>query len=394
MQNNLWNTGRVRRLSIAYLIGLTVAAILILYFLPIGESGLTRGDFPAFYSAGKLIWSGKASELYLFDQQFEAQREFWPHAKESFLYFAYPPFVAFALAPLAVFPPFIGKLIFFVLSLLCLWGTAEEIVKLRWFNYLGVVEIIAFLLLFPPLLIALAVGQFTPLLLYLTALSMRLFSQGKLRKSGAALGLLAFKPQFGAMLLFGMGFLGMFKPIRWALLIGVVCVSIGVLLGGFQLQLTWIQALFSFAPEERMVNSFQMTSLINAVESLGVVTARTGTLVRPEVLFLSKVVLGILTLVSMTTSMRILRAERDEVKSFLVVLTLSLTFSLHLMFYDLGLLAIPTLYIISRKAVPSSGIIFGLLWAGLFCCYRDASLPFSPLVVLPTAVLVALGRSQ
>jgi hypothetical protein len=110
-------SARLRRWSFAILLGLGIG-----FGVFIGTSdgvraingGRVGGDFAAFYGAGALVRDGQGAGLYDRDKQREVQQEFLPDHPGGWIDFAYPPFVAVLLAPLALFP---FKLAFSIYSL-------------------------------------------------------------------------------------------------------------------------------------------------------------------------------------------------------------------------------------------------------------------------------------
>ena len=78
---------------------------------------MAQGDFPAFYAPAVILERGQQASLYTIEAQQGAQNEFWPGLKGSFHFFAYPPFVAQALRPLAFLSPLQAKALFCCLLL-------------------------------------------------------------------------------------------------------------------------------------------------------------------------------------------------------------------------------------------------------------------------------------
>ena len=98
-----------RRLRVYPLAMFAGAAIGVLAFLA-GSDGLhglgggrVGGDFPAFYSAARIVRSGDWKGMYDPATLQRAQAEFFPDQPGGWLTFPYPPFVAAAYVPLTLF---------------------------------------------------------------------------------------------------------------------------------------------------------------------------------------------------------------------------------------------------------------------------------------------------
>jgi len=206
----------------AVLFALT-AGFFIAFFSGSGASTLTGrlgGDFPAFYSAGRIIVEGDWKNLYSAEKQASLQKSLFPGEETSFLVFVNPPFWAMLYAPLSYLDYRIAYLVhtLFMLStlLLTVWFLSplnEYIQK----NYLLFVSIV---LSFCPMLIAIGGSQNTALTFLFIVLAWRAVSANREWLAGIAFGFLLFKPQF-ALPLIGLHLLAG----RWRILIGVIPVA-------------------------------------------------------------------------------------------------------------------------------------------------------------------------
>lgn len=113
---------RIQRLGWAFAVGLLISILLYLAFGEREQSALFRGDFQAFYAAAEIVWSGRGQELYDYALQREIQNRHWSDFEGQFYIYAYPPFFALALAPLAVLPPLAAKMLVSGILLACLIG--------------------------------------------------------------------------------------------------------------------------------------------------------------------------------------------------------------------------------------------------------------------------------
>ena len=98
---------RLRRLSLAILLGLGIGFCVFIGTsdgVRAANGGRVGGDFAAFYGAGALVGAGEGAGLYDRDKQRQIQHAFLPDHPDGWIDFAYPPFVAVLLVPLALLP--------------------------------------------------------------------------------------------------------------------------------------------------------------------------------------------------------------------------------------------------------------------------------------------------
>ena len=97
---------RLERAARAVLVAFVVA-FLVTVATGSGSStaaGRLGGDYPAFYSAGRIVLEGDASRLYEPGRQEQAQNDLFGGEHDGFLYFAYPTPVAALYTPFAALP--------------------------------------------------------------------------------------------------------------------------------------------------------------------------------------------------------------------------------------------------------------------------------------------------
>lgn len=163
MHNNIDAALRGERLRKMLGVALCLAffAALIAELLVLRREGglVLRGDFPAFYSAAVILERGDGARLYDYDLQRNVQNEFFPALDGEMLAFAYPPYVAQLLQPLAWFGPHAAKavigLFLFALAGATLWCAALLSPWVRanlWFSA-------GLALSFPPLAIGIVAAQ-------------------------------------------------------------------------------------------------------------------------------------------------------------------------------------------------------------------------------------------
>jgi len=248
------------------LVGLLVAAwvdVLVLGSPPLNASGTPLGgDYIAFHTAGRLVLSGRAAELYDHSAVSGVEASLLGGRMPNF-YDAYrnPPFVAALFAPLALVDLLPAFAVYSVLSLACLglalWLLVQEAAWLRT-RWRGLVVLV---LAFPPVYFGLIDGENATLSLLVYALIYRALARGQDRAAGAwaALGLL--KPQL--FFVFPLVFLA---SRRWRALSAYALVALGLL--GVSLLMVgpdglaaWLRILLEPESANARANAWRMASL-------------------------------------------------------------------------------------------------------------------------------------
>lgn len=191
------NKARGRKL----LAGYVLLGMLLLCQVWLGVAGAPRSlhgrtDFRAFYGAGKIVSLGQAGSLYSYDRQAEIQRK-WISANDRTLPFLYPAFAAPLFVPFSFLRYGAAFLAFACLNVLLLlffsrwaWRQLGVSGKNRWL-------VLAFMLCYVPVLMALLQGQISFALLCIFAAAHSLSMQKKDLQSGAVLSLTLVKFQLG-----------------------------------------------------------------------------------------------------------------------------------------------------------------------------------------------------
>lgn len=232
-----------------------------------GEEGRLGGDYPAFYAAGQLARDGEWGSLYDQKSQQEAQKGLIDD-EGGFLYFAYPPPVAAAYAPLAGLEYRWSYLVHTLLMAAALGGAVALARPLFPLVDRHPTAAYAAALGVYPMLRAVVGGQNTALTLLLIVAAARLEAAARPLASGAVVGLLLYKPQFGVVFL---AFLAVRR--RWSSLAsaGVVAAGLWVvsaaLLGATWLGDWWSQAS-NFADINAEANAANFVSLPGALGHL------------------------------------------------------------------------------------------------------------------------------
>jgi hypothetical protein len=193
---------RERRMRTYPLLVLAVLGLMVVVAAVQGGSGERRigGDYPAFYGAGSIVLDGDVDRLYDAARQQDAQDGFLDD-KGDYLYFAYPPPVAAAYAPLAALDFTASYLVHTALMVAALCGAVLLVRPMVPLAARFPAFVVAVALLSYPMLRAVLGGQNTALTLLLLAWAWRAEHDGQSIVAGIAAGLLLYKPQFAVPLL-------------------------------------------------------------------------------------------------------------------------------------------------------------------------------------------------
>ncbi len=252
---------RLQRLTLALLLGLVVGYLLFLVAGKREGSALLRGDFPAFFAAAELVWTGRGAELYDLGQQRALQNHHWPDFAGGYYIFAYPPFFALLLAPLAALPPLAGKALASLLLFAAFFGSLLLARRVSAFVSRYFLFTFIYLLTFAPLQIAIVGVQNTALSLFLFALVLWGIHSQRPWWTGLSAALLCYKPQFGALLApFLLARRQRGEVLAWGLgLLGLYL--LGVPVQGWTWPLAWLAAAHQFGEVNFTINAHNMISL-------------------------------------------------------------------------------------------------------------------------------------
>lgn len=257
---------------IALLLGLA-AALVALAMAANGSDAPAEtvgGDFPAFYGAALIAADGDWDNLYDFDRQVAAQADL-QEFEESARYFAYPPQVALAHAPLAAFDYGWAYLIYTAVMFLLLVAAirlAEPMLPwLRGRTWLAA----AIALSFWPMLRAVTGGSNTAITLFVIVAAWRLIEEDKQLAAGLVLSLLLAKPQLAVPLIGLMLVIGLSRVVLGAAAGSVAFYLSGVPLGGWSWPLDWWETATTFGRIDSEVNGYSSVSWLGFFENaLGV----------------------------------------------------------------------------------------------------------------------------
>lgn len=262
---------RTRVYPVAVLVALAIAVT----FAALMASGsnspadVVGGDYPAFYGAGRIALDGDWDQLYDLDRQIDAQRDLYPAGdEESVWFFAYPPQVALAYAPLASLPYAASYLAHTLIAALALWASvllARPMIP--WLR--GRVALaVAASMLFWPMFRAVTGGSNTTLTLFLIVAGWRLVHDGHPLVAGLVLSGLLYKPQF-AVPIIGLYLVGRHGRVVLGSVAGsVLFVGTGVMLRGWGWMGEWIRAAVDFGAIDSEVNGHSSISIVGFTENI------------------------------------------------------------------------------------------------------------------------------
>jgi len=252
---------RIRRISVAIGVGVLLGAILYLAFGERNQSAFKRGDFPAFYAAAEIVWTGRGSELYEYNLQRDLENLYWPEFEGDFFIFAYPPFFALLISPLASLPPFTAKAVASALLLVFLLAAVFLARKATPFFDRHLAFSLLYLLTLVPLGASIIGVQNTALSILCFTLFYSAVPSQRPVLTGLSASLLLYKPQFGLLLFFYLvGRVRRQELIGWG--IGAFLLYLlGVPVLGISWPWIWLQEAAQFGDINFTINNQNMISL-------------------------------------------------------------------------------------------------------------------------------------
>ena len=265
-----WKRARAYALTLVALYVVAWLDVLLLGSLPLNSSGTPiGGDYIAFHAAGRLVLSGRASELYDHAAVSQLQQQLLGGRIPNF-YDAYrnPPFFAAPFAPLAGLDLLPAFGVYALICLACL-GLAIRLLlqELPWLRarWRGLVVLV---LAFPPVYFGLIDGENATVSLLLYVLIYRALARGNARAAGiwAALGL--FKPQL--FFVFPLVFLATrrWRALAWYAAVAALLLGASLALVGPAGMAAWLRILVEPETGNATVNGWRMASLKSFFDAL------------------------------------------------------------------------------------------------------------------------------
>lgn len=362
------------------------AGFLIAIFTGSGASTLTGrlgGDFPAFYSAGRIIAEGNGRNLYSLKKQFSSERGLFPGEETSYIAFVNPPFWAALYSPLSLMNYRLSYVIHTLLLIGALLLSIYLLSPITEYIRKYYLIVFCFAITFFPMLTAVRGSQNTSLTLLLIVLTWRAVSANREWLAGVALGLLLFKPQF-ALPLIGLHILSG----RWRVLLG--CAPIAAILYGISTYISgpaWLNEWWAYANWAAQIDA--ANSYYISVCWLGFLQAILG----PENLFTMIIGWGMTIITS--TFLALLwfcGGKRSDYTSLMGITTAVLVLlPPHAMYYDTGIL-IFTFTILAAFLKGKSWKPLCLIWVLGFTEIADKFLGLSPMFFITLFTLLLSVR--
>jgi alpha-1,2-mannosyltransferase len=370
-----WKRARSYSLALVFVYVFAWCYVLVTGDPPLNRSGVPiGGDFIAFYTAGRLVLTGEAANLYEHDRVAALQHEILG-GRAPGLYDAFrnPPFFVLPFVPLAVLDLVPGFAVWFIVSSVCLavalWLLLDEVPELRR-RWRGLVAIV---LAFAPVYFGLIDGENATLSLLLYVLIYRALVRDQPGLAGmwAAFGL--FKPQL--FVVFPLVFVAR-RSWRALLTYSVTALALGAvslaLVGVAGLQ-AWLRILLEPEAGNAMANAWRMASVKSFFDVL-----LPGNPALALGVYLASAVLLLGGLIAVWSRRRVSRCMAWILTCLVAVLV-----NPHMVDYDLSVL-VPA-GVLAAQLAPTVRVWFALLYPLLVLRVQvplgDSMLQLSPLII-------------
>ena len=338
---------------------------------PDALTGRVGGDYPAFYGAASIVADGDIDQLYDGARQLRAQEGLFPDDGPGYLHFAYPPYVAAALRPLALVDYQLSYVVYTLVMIAALgaaiWLARPLVPLVDRYPLAAMAAGLAFL----PLFKGVGGGQNVAITVLLVVVAWRAVHDGNEIGGGVALGLLLYKPQF-ALPLMGLYLLrGHWKVAAAGVASGVVLYGAGAALMGGGWVGQWLDAARTFNDVDIDVNGVTSVSIPGTFEHLGWPVSAG---------FAIAIGLG-MGLVWLWWKKRPSLAVALAVTAPVLVLM-----SPHSQLYEPGLMLLTVAIVADR--FPADRRWLGLLWVAGYGHLTASALGFNPMIIVVAAVAV------
>lgn len=216
-----------------------IEAALVLLFLSMAIQVNPAVDFLAFYTAGQQVLSGHADRLFDLEAVAAAQESF-EILGDGLFPFWYPPLYGALFAPLALLPLAVARLLWGLIGYAAIRAAIARSGAWSGLGRRGTLLLLAF----PPLWIAVTLGQITPLTLLIFTTIAWVMWQGR---PGVRTGLLAALALYKPQLLIPLVLLWLVRR-EWRALGGFTLGGLGIAAGSLLLSPTALYEYFFAAP--------------------------------------------------------------------------------------------------------------------------------------------------
>ena len=377
-----WTDWRKRTYARAALAALLLSVVLS-PFAPTLTSRSSEGlggDFAAFYGAGVLANQGDYDNLYSETLQAEAQRDSTRVAPGKFLYFSYPPVVAWGygfLARVSYVPALTLHLLFMLGSLVAAVALGRSLLPKidehpQWTFLVA--------LSFWPMRQVVAGGSNTAFTLLLLVVVWRLLESDRELAAGVVASLLLFKPTFGLPVL-----AVLVVSRRWRAVTGgaggaAVFYGANAVLAGWGWVVPWWSQAEAFGRKDALINGPNASSILGFAQNISDVQWAWYTVLAG--LFLIAVWLGTAWVWS---------NKSTDLATLMAVLTVaSIWGSAHAMSHETAVLMLPVAVLVQRASKGVAPWLIGLSvvsWLGLAAVSLGWAPMFFVSLVIGAAVL-------
>jgi hypothetical protein len=364
-------------LCLALLIGLVASYIMLLHS---GGAGPKKTDFVPYFSAAHLVETGQGDAIYSFHQlgQFEASLVRPLRVKDGVMPYLYPPYFALLLAPLASLPYTVAYLLWTILNVALLGLSILALQRYAGLRGAAALFFWAGALSFLPVLVGLAQGQTSIVLLAVFTGACLALRAGRSVPAGCLLACVLIKPTYVLPLLAVLLLRRSWRAVAACAASAIVLLAAPVLLLGASVNTGYGNTLLEASGWRKQIGGFQAQwnhSISGLVQLL--LPGRAATMLA---LVLCLVILGLFLVA-------VARTHELDV-SFALAIVVGLLVSPHVLVHDLTLLLIPTA-IALRLRPEADHILPWLLGAGY--CAVVAGLAIVTLVPVQLSVLVMSG---
>jgi alpha-1,2-mannosyltransferase len=338
-------------------------------------------DFVSFYTLGHLAAAGDARALSNYDLLHQAQAALVPAASDLIYPPVYPPFTAILFTPFSHLPFLPAAAVWVCLTI----GIYAAVVRVVWKAVSPTVPdgrlVAAVAIAFPPFWQLVMNGQVTAIVLVAFTLGWLALERGRTVLAGAALGLLAIKPQFGLVLA-----VVVLWRREWGLLVGAM-----------------ISALAQLALVAWWLDGAALTDFIRNVP---VILARVEILeAKPwashSLRSLTRLLPGpagtgawlVMAVVFIALAVRTWRPDVPLRVRFGLMILVSVLVSPHLIVYDLTVLALPLLFFAGWMEAPGRQAVAIRLGPLMHALVVALAIPAAQLIGLQVSVIVMAALS-
>jgi len=342
-------------------------------------SGRLGGDYPAFYSAGRIIAEGDWKNLYNAKKQASVQQGLYPGEKSGFLVFVNPPFWAAVYSPLSLIDYRTSYVIHTLLVIIALFLAVWLISPMNEYIAKHYILFACLALTFYPIFRAVLGSQNITFTLLLIVLAWRAVSANREWLGGIALGLLLFKPQF-ALPLIGLHLLsGRWRVALGSIPVAAILYGVGACISGP----FWISEWLKYANWAAQIDSG--INAHNAVSWLGFFQAVLGPYNQAAIL--TGWGMTIVTCTFLAVLWFIAGRRGDYTALMGITMAALVLLPPHVMYYDTGVLIV-TLSAMAMCLMDRSLKMLCLVWILGFSQLLGKFSGFSPLFLITIFTLL------